>query len=98
MLQMRKAPSSTFFSWHKEIPLLVFCATQNRNAGYWQGVVLKYCAIPIASAPAPVPAGLANPAPARPCVGRWPFASVLASGQSLQTTTVIIVGDEVTSL
>ena len=30
--------------------------------------------------PAPVPAGLANPAPARPCVGRWPFAPVLASG------------------
>src|ERR1017187_5941451 len=37
------------------------------------------------AAPAPVPAGLANPAPARPCGGRWPFAPVLADGQSLQS-------------
>src|ERR1035441_5514109 len=30
-------------------------------------------------------AGLANPAPARPCVGRWPFSPVLAAGQTLQS-------------
>jgi hypothetical protein len=36
----------------------------------------------IAAVPAPVPAGLANLAPARLGDGRWPFAPVLASGQS----------------
>ena len=30
----------------------------------------------------------ANPAPARPCVGRWPFAPVLASGQTLRSATL----------
>ena len=33
-------------------------------------------------------AGQANPAPARPCVGRWPFAPVLASGQTLRSATL----------
>jgi hypothetical protein len=37
---------------------------------------------------APVPAGLANPAPARRCVGRWHFAPVLASGQTLRSATM----------
>jgi hypothetical protein len=40
------------------------------------------------AAPAPIPAGLANPAPARPCVGRWPFAPVLAASQTLQSATM----------
>src|ERR1039457_1187154 len=38
------------------------------------------CAITIVAAPAPVPAGLANPASARRCGGRWPFDPVLAAG------------------
>jgi len=36
----------------------------------------------------PGSAGLANPAPARPCVGRWSFAPVLASGQTLRSATM----------
>ena len=39
-------------------------------------------------APTPVPAGLANPAPARPGVGRRPFAPVLAPGQTLRSVTM----------
>ena len=29
----------------------------------------------------------ANPTPARPCVGRWPFAPVFAAGQTLRSAT-----------
>ena len=46
---------------------------------------LCVCSDPTVMRHAPVPAGLANPAPARPCGGRWPFVPVLAAGQSLQT-------------
>ena len=43
--------------------------------------------LPFAHTPAPIPAGLANPAPARACVGGWPFAPVLAASRSLQPAT-----------
>ena len=46
--------------------------------------LLSCCAIPIVAAPAPVPAGLANLAPARPCMA----AGLLPHRRSLQTATM----------
>ena len=55
------------------------------------GLLSPRRAATIKHAPAPVPAGLANPAPARPCVGRWPFAPVLAPGQTLRSATILVL-------
>jgi hypothetical protein len=52
------------------------------------GLLSSRRAATIKHAPAPIPARLANPAPARPCVGHWPFAPVLASGQTLRSATM----------
>src|ERR1035437_7246338 len=52
------------------------------------GLFSEHRALTFAAAAAPVPAGQANTAPVRPCVGRWPFAPVLAPGQTLRSATM----------